>query len=70
MAPANYYTKKELTKIGLDGFALIDEFYGRGRKGRNPNYGGHDSYVVTSRRLPPPPPPQPTAAAAIPALCC
>nr|GMD77430.1 uncharacterized protein LOC109176261 [Ipomoea batatas]GMD80626.1 uncharacterized protein LOC109176261 [Ipomoea batatas] len=57
MAPANYYTNKELTKIGLDGFALIDEFYGRGRKGRKqqllPNYGGRDSYIVTSRPLPP-----------------
>nr|GMD77431.1 uncharacterized protein LOC109176261 [Ipomoea batatas]GMD80627.1 uncharacterized protein LOC109176261 [Ipomoea batatas] len=61
-----YYTKKELTNIGLDGYALIDQFYGRagGRKGgRNhqqqlPNYG-----CANSRPLPPPP-----AAAATPVV--
>nr|GMC69346.1 uncharacterized protein LOC109176261 [Ipomoea batatas] len=48
-----YYTKKELKNIGLDGFAIIDEFYG-GRKGgrkQHPNYGAN-----AHRPLPPPPP--------------
>ncbi|XP_019181264.1 PREDICTED: uncharacterized protein LOC109176261 [Ipomoea nil] len=66
---AAYYTKKELTNIGLDGFALIDEFYGRagGRKGGRkqqqqqlPNCGAH-----AHRPLPPPPPPPAAAAAAV-----
>nr|GLL43832.1 uncharacterized protein LOC109176261 [Ipomoea trifida] len=48
-----YYTKKELTNIGLDGFALIDQFYGNrkgGRKQQLPNYG-----AANARPLPPPP---------------
>nr|GMD64866.1 uncharacterized protein LOC109176261 [Ipomoea batatas] len=55
-----YYTKKELTNIGLDGFALIDQFYGGRKGGRNqqqPNYAAH------ARPLPPPP-----AAAAAPVV--
>nr|GMD80629.1 hypothetical protein Iba_chr13eCG3740 [Ipomoea batatas] len=34
-----YYSKRELTEIGMEGFALIDEFYGGGRKHKTlPNY--------------------------------
>nr|GMD76587.1 uncharacterized protein LOC109176261 [Ipomoea batatas]GMD81604.1 uncharacterized protein LOC109176261 [Ipomoea batatas] len=56
-----YYTKKELTNIGLDGFDLIDQFYGRagGRKGgRNhqqqqlPNYGGANARQLAAAATP------------------
>nr|GLL43830.1 uncharacterized protein LOC109176261 [Ipomoea trifida] len=59
MAPANYYSKKELAKIGAEGFAILDDHnYGRGRNARRPQFpnygGGHATYFVTSRPLPPP----------------
>nr|GMD76584.1 hypothetical protein Iba_chr13bCG11600 [Ipomoea batatas] len=53
-----YYSKRELTEIGMEGFALIDEFYGGGRKHKTlPNY-VYSSYKATYgpyRQSPPPP---------------
>nr|GLL43834.1 uncharacterized protein LOC109176262 [Ipomoea trifida] len=71
-----YYSKKELTNMGVEGFVIKEqEFHGGGRRGRKhlppppPNYGGsaHATFMVTtSRPLPPPlPPAGPTSVVAI-----
>lgn len=74
MAPAaNYYSKRELGKIGIEGFALIDEFYGGGGRWKGtrkpsqlPNYAAaYATNKVTSRPTTPPPRPSPPAAHAM-----
>lgn len=63
MAANRYYRQKELAEIGMEGFALIDEFYGGGRKGKIiPNYAYATAYKVTSGSYRPPR--RPAAAAA------
>nr|GMD77433.1 uncharacterized protein LOC109176262 [Ipomoea batatas] len=60
-----YYSKRELTEIGMEGFALIDEFYGGGRKHKTlPNY-VYSSYKVTYGPYRPPAAPAATSVIAV-----
>uniref|UniRef100_A0A803R7J7 Uncharacterized protein n=1 Tax=Cannabis sativa TaxID=3483 RepID=A0A803R7J7_CANSA len=57
--------RDRLAKIGAEGFAMIDELYGRpGRRPRRNN--GYGSYAYTSQGPPPLPPPQPHVSQPLP----